>query len=76
MYEILIQYFKGRGKYAYSGSFKTDEEWPDKVFDEVEKMRLEGRLPGLAPGAGKEFTIYVNCDSMPNGYPRLIQPIS
>jgi hypothetical protein len=73
---VTIQYFKSSGKYYSTGEYETEHTHMQDVFDEVRQFQLEGKLPGLVEGGGKSFTIYVNADDHPNGYPAVIQPIT
>lgn len=75
VHKLELQYFKPSGKYYSSGEFLTTEEDMLKVFDYVKLCQTEGKLPGLTPGGGKNFTIYVNAENHPNGFPILIPPL-
>lgn len=69
MYKIELQYFKRGGKFYTEGSYMTDNVLVYQVADEVREMRSDGKLPGIS---GSDWTVYVNTDSLPDGYPLLI----
>lgn len=80
---FTVQYFKPSGKFYTEGEFtlavkvlERGSVYMQDVFDHLKQLQAEvssgGSLPGLLPGAGREFTLYVN---HPEGYPGLIPPL-
>lgn len=62
---VTLQYFKESGKYYTHGEYNTVLLYPWDVCREVRDMRSNGKLPGLAEGAGKEFDIYCTFKGIP-----------
>lgn len=77
-YKVKLLYFKnfgGRhgkgGKYYSEGEYQTEEQDLGKIWDEVERKRAAGDLPGLVPGA-KEFHVLIDVPNHPINHPHLI----
>lgn len=66
--EVQLTYFKTSGKFYTDGSYTSDKKFPFEVFEEVQKMKDEGKLPGLVEGA-TEFIIHIYPEDW---YPALI----
>lgn len=66
MRRITLTYFKPSGKY-YTSDTLDQSNLPCSsiidVFAEVRRLQRVGKLPGLTPGGGREFTILVTSDS-------------
>lgn len=75
MNKVTLRYFKPSGKYYAEGTLETSINIVYQIFDEVRRMQCEGQLPGLLPGSGMGYSIYVDCSEMQNGYPAMIPPI-
>lgn len=72
IYDVTLTYFKPTGKYYAEGKHATTKGAMWQLQDEVEKMRDERRLPGVA---GSEYIISVTVEAThPNEYPLLILP--
>ncbi len=70
---IKLTYFKESGKYYAEGELEvTADVKMYELFNRVRHMRDRGNLPGLGEGCGKEFTVHIDADDHPLGYPALI----
>lgn len=70
MTKVKLQYFKRMGKYYSSGEYETAEAHLFEVVNEVRRMKVEGKLPGLVDGA-REFIVLIE-DQEPWGVPHII----
>lgn len=61
MREIRLDYFKDTGKWYCGGTFKSEFGMPFEVVDEVRRMRIERRLPGLHKDHGS-FIVVITFD--------------
>nr|MBW0155835.1 hypothetical protein [Candidatus Methylopumilus sp.] len=64
-------YFKRSGKYYTDGSYYSEKEWMHHIFDEVDDMKKNLRLPGLS-SRDWDGIIHIYSDTHPNAYPGLI----
>lgn len=71
MYYVKLTYFRSTGKYYSSGSFLTEREDLFDIWQEVEIMQREGKLPGLVEGAKKPI-IWIKVPQHKNRHPHLI----
>lgn len=70
-WKVKLTYFTPSGIYYSEGEYETQHDRAWRVFGEVNVMKIEGRLPGLARGA-REFHILVTfAEDHPNGCPNL-----
>lgn len=75
MANIKLQYFKKSGKFYSDGEYETQLTHPHEVSDEIRQMQVDGKLPGLVDGSGKEFYIYTALETLDLGFPMLFQPL-
>lgn len=70
---VKLTYFKRNGKYYCDGEYEALVGFSLlNIWDQVERRRESGNLPGLAHGAGREFIILVQAPDHPNAHPKLI----
>lgn len=62
MKRVELTYFKTTGTYYSSSEYETKEELWHKIIEEVDTMKREGNLPGLAQGSGEGLMILVNVE--------------
>lgn len=68
--KVNLVYFKRSGKYYSNGSFEVSAKCSLlDVWDAVERMKREGRLPDLVEGAN-EFFILVDVPGHPHNHPK------
>lgn len=74
MIEIDLQYFKSSGKFYDRGKIKVPEGWQMyEIADYVKELRDNGNLPGLiSNNTYNHYSVYINAENHPNGYPVLI----
>lgn len=80
-FKIIVMYFKENGKLYVKDTYTKHYEdcgqpghpccYMHAVTDDIQQMRKEGTLPGLASGCWNDGFIFVDCDA---GYPVLIKP--
>ena len=72
MYKVSLTYFKETtGKCYSSGVYTSHKEDLWEIFNEVDKMWHERRLPGLMMNHSPFITL-VNVPDHPHDHPRLI----
>ena len=70
---VKLTYFKPRGKYHGEGELHVDTSLElFHIWDHVERLRSDGRLPGLVKGAGKEYIISIDAPGHRHEHPRLL----
>ncbi len=68
-YPIKVTYFKRSGKYYSEGTYHTTQPHMLEVMEDADAMDLRGELPGLVPGACREFNCVFDCSAHPHGFP-------
>jgi hypothetical protein len=71
MYYVKLTYFKGNGKFYSSGSYISEHVELYRIWEEVRRMQVDRKLPGLIPGSGMPF-ISVKVPQHPNKHPHLV----
>lgn len=71
--KVKLTYFKLSGKYYHNDEYDTSEIDLWKIWNEVEEMLLQGRLPGLVDGA-KKFMVLVDVPEHKFNHPHIIFP--
>lgn len=71
--KVQLSYFKTGGKWYSNGDYDTSYEYLYEIWCEVEKMAIDGILPGLVEGVN-DFIILVNVPKHMHGHPHLIMP--
>lgn len=69
--KVLLVYYKPSGKFYSDANYVTEQKDLWMIWNEVEKMLIEGRLPGLVDGA-REFIVSVYVPEHPHNHPHLI----
>lgn len=49
---VRLTYFRAFGRFISECAYRTQLTALHEIWAEIKTMQLEGRLPGLAPGAG------------------------
>ena len=68
-YKIELEHFKSSGKHYTDGEFTTKELDPNKIFEEICKMKDTNELPGVGYG---DFTVYIDASNHPNGFKKIL----
>ncbi len=70
---VRLTYFKRNGKYYCHGEYEVPVGLSLlHIWDQVERRRESGNLPGLVHGAGREFIVLIEVPAHPNAHPKLI----
>ena len=70
---VKLTYFKANGKFYDSGELHVDASLQlFHIWDHVERLRSDGRLPGLVEGAGKGYIISIDAPGHRHEHPRLL----
>lgn len=71
-FTVKLTYFRRRGKYYSEGEYSVPGDLAlHQIWDQVERRRDSGNLPGLVHGA-KEYHILINVPGHPHEHPRFL----
>jgi hypothetical protein len=81
--KVLLTIFKPSGKYYTTGEYETTKQNLFEIWEEIQQMVRDGKLPGLRDGshwtkdAGKEdWMVSVDVPSHPHNHPRIIRTVN
>lgn len=70
---VKLTYFKKTGKYYDDATFEIPAHIGLlAIWEMVEEMRADGKLPGLIEGCGKEFMILIDVPGHHQQHPRIL----
>ena len=70
-YEVKLTYFRERGKYYSDGSYTSEKEHLFEIFEEVENMAKDKKLPDLLEGCS-EFHVLIDVPTHKYNHPHLV----
>lgn len=70
-YYVKLTYFKANGKFYSTGSYISTREQLFQIWEEVQLMQNEAKLPGLIEGARMPI-IWVKVPMHPHRHPHLV----
>lgn len=70
--KVLLTYFKPSGKYYSDAKYHTSHTDLWMIWNEVEEMLIQGKLPGLVDGAN-EFMVLVDVPDHKYRHPHIIR---
>lgn len=68
---VKLTYFKPSGKYYSNGEYETTKEHMFDIFDEVNDLLTNKKLPGLVEGHSL-FNVLIDVPRHPNNHPHLV----
>ena len=71
--KVKLTYFKPNGKYYSSGNYMTTKKDLYDIWEEVEHLQEQGRLPDFG-GSARHFIISVDIPGHQHEHPHLIIP--
>lgn len=69
--KVKLTYFRLRGKYYSEGEYETTRQHLFQIFEEVDLLRRERKLPGLAEGHDR-YIVLVDVPDHKDNHPTLI----
>lgn len=69
--KVMLTYFHLRGKYYAEGEYETDAVHMFQIFEQVDRLRRERKLPGLIEGHSP-FIVLVDVPDHEHNHPVLL----
>jgi hypothetical protein len=71
MFNVKLVYFRESGKYYDDGEYDSHKEHIHEIFEEVEDLSREGKLPGFVAGHN-QYHVLIDVPDHPHRHPALI----
>lgn len=69
--KVILTYFRLNGKYYADGEYDTDVVHLFQIFEQVDRLRRERKLPGLKAGHSP-FIVLVDVPDHEHNHPALL----